>query len=133
MALASRLKRLEAVMAANSKPGRKTLLEYLADLMADCNTVAAWLEEHGYANALEVVAAGEAGPALRTESWPLARHAKLARDALEEKIYAGFDPDVSLWHSLEQGWCAPINGRLEYLGEEYQSAVARFRQLTGRR
>ena len=118
-------------MSANGEPGRKTLAEEIADLCADVDTVRAWLKERGYGNALEAVAAGEIGPALRTEDWSLARYSKIERDIIQERIYAGRTPDVSLWYCHGRGWCAPIQKRLEYLGENHDEAVKRFRQLTG--
>jgi hypothetical protein len=62
IALASRLKRLETAMSGNGGPDRKSCYEIMADLAADQNTVRAWLEQHGYENALEAIAAGETGP-----------------------------------------------------------------------
>jgi hypothetical protein len=101
----------------------------MANFFADGKTVRVWLEERGYDNALEAVAAGEIGPALRTEGWSLATWAEIERDTIEERIHADFDLDVSMWYHLGRGWCAPIMGRLEYLGENHEEAVARFRQL----
>ena len=117
-------------MSANGEPGRKTLAEEIADLCADVDTVRAWLKERGYGNALEAVAAEQTGPKLLTVGWSLARYSEIERDTVEEKICAHFNPDVSLWYHRGRGWCTPIKGRLEYLGENHDEAVKRFRQLT---
>jgi hypothetical protein len=117
-------------MSANGEPGRKTLAEEIADLCADVDTVRAWLKERGYGNALEAVAAEQTGPKLLTVGWSLARYSEIERDTVEEKICAHFNPDVSLWYHRGRGWCTPIKGRLEYLAENCEEAVKRFRQLT---
>jgi hypothetical protein len=76
-------------MFANGEPGRKTVLQEIQDALADCDTVHAWLKERGYGSALEAVAAGEIGPALRSEDSSLARY-------------------VEIEHQMGRGLCEPI-------------------------
>jgi hypothetical protein len=117
MGIGPRLKRLETILAGKAEPGRKTVEQIMADLAAEGGAVRAWLAQHGYGNAREAVAAGESGPELRTDGWNLATWAELERDTVEERILAGAYPDVPLWaHGATRQWCAPVGGRLVYLG-----------------
>jgi hypothetical protein len=58
MAIAGRLKRLEAILARKGGPRQKTFDETLADAAA----LWAWLEDRGYPDCLAALEAGETGP-----------------------------------------------------------------------
>jgi hypothetical protein len=128
-----RIERLEAAASNRGKAaGQGTWDEWYGDFSVACETIDAWLSAHGYANAHAALAAGEAGPALPGD-WSLARMALVERVEIEEKLLAARYPDCALWALYRRGkgveWCAPVSGKLVYLGPDAQSAVGRFREL----
>lgn len=132
MAIKSRLTRLETALVGKSEPGQKTFDEAVSELIADDITVGTWLKQRGFDSVLEALAAGEAGPELIGEGHNLEFFAKCERDVVSERIHAALFPNISMWCHRERGWCAPINGRLVFLGprDEYTGAVTNFRRLT---
>src|SRR5262249_8234049 len=133
--LERRIERLEKLVRTGKiEPDRKTFDEAMDDMLADEKTLDEWLSEHGYSNALEAVAANKVGPKLRAAGKTLATVAESERDTIEEMVCSVVPSGgISLWCHCTRGWCAPINGRLVYLGpqEDYEGALARFRELSG--
>jgi hypothetical protein len=82
MAIKGRLTRLEAILARDGGPGRRTFDRFMADHVA----LRAWLDDCGYPDSLAALEAGETGPAE-------------LQDLLREQ--ATHDPHIRAWARVE--------------------------------
>jgi len=83
----TRLKRLEAAVAAKNEPGQKTFEEAIGDWVRLWD----WLEERGHKDCLAALEAGATGP-----------------EGLEDMLreYAAYDPKHRAWARIQAAWDA---------------------------